>query len=441
MSHASLNVFQRLVRQWDGLHPYNAAQYAWLDTAALPADTAIAEAWRDAVEAMGIAAVSVIGRRYSYAHATRAPDAITVVDGSVTDYISREMNRPFSDSDCPLRPFIARGDDTTALGLTYRHWVADSCSIRMLMRRWLGRLFAVDDRPSAPRLHPPTYRSLFGPARAGWDLDTGLLSAARWSSKLKRVRRIEDAERFARLDVEFAPFDLPVGQLHRVRAAARRLGVTVNDIFLAGVAEACDAHVPVIKTFRRHDLALGTIVDLRPLSRSDLSETFGLFLGFTSVLLRPDDLASLRRLLHSVHHQTAHQKCNCVAQMSQLRMLAALAAGRILSPGALLRFYRKRVPLAGGISNVNLSRDWLARLHPTPLRRYVRVSPTGPMMPLVFTVTTLGDDLHFGMTRRTSLIDAAAAEAAAATFIGTVERVCQLAAAANPPVNAAPTGT
>ena len=61
-----------------------------------------------------------------------------------------------------------------------------------------------------------------------------------------------------------------------------------------------------------------------------------------------------------------------------------LLAGRLLKPDRAVHLYRKRVPLAGGISNINLSTTWASDYHPTPLLQYIRVSPTGPMMPLVF---------------------------------------------------------
>ena len=94
-------------------------------------------------------------------------------------------------------------------------------------------------------------------------------------------------------------------------------------------------------------------------------------------------------------------------------MLAGLAVSRLLPREKVVEFYRKRVPLAGGISNVNLNRTWAADFHPTPLLDYIRVSPTGPLMPLVFTPTTLGDHLHFGLTYRPALIPP--------------ERACQMA--------------
>ena len=81
-------------------------------------------------------------------------------------------------------------------------------------------------------------------------------------------------------------------------------------------------------------------------------------------------------------------------------MLLANAVKRLVPPHELYHFYRKELPLLGGVSNVNLNNTWAAKYHPGPLLEYLRISPTGPMVPLVFNLTTLGDRLHLSMTCR-----------------------------------------
>ena len=99
-----------------------------------------------------------------------------------------------------------------------------------------------------------------------------------------------------------------------------------------------------------------------------------------------------------------------------IRMTAGVAAGSLFGPQRLKNFYRKRLPLAGGVSNVNMNRSWACAFHPSPLLNYIRVSPTGPMMPVVFTTTTLGDRLHFGLTCRDSVVPPDRAQLLADTF-------------------------
>jgi hypothetical protein len=75
---------------------------------------------------------------------------------------------------------------------------------------------------------------------------------------------------------------------------------------------------------------------------------------------------------------------------------------------------------------VNLNRDWPAKFHPAPLLDYVRISPCGPMMPLVFTPTTLGDRLNVGLTCRESVIPRDRADSLFAVFLDRLQRFAQM---------------
>jgi hypothetical protein len=48
---------------------------------------------------------------------------------------------------------------------------------------------------------------------------------------------------------------------------------------------------------------------------------------------------------------------------------------------------------------------------------YLRISPTGPMVPLVFNLTTLGDRLHLSMTYREVLLEETQAAQMADAFL------------------------
>ena len=218
----------------------------------------------------------------------------------------------------------------------------------------------------------------------------------------------------------------PAGEIHDFRGAARRLGVTVNDLFLSAMAMVCAELAPISRNGKRPDVGLGTIVDLRPSSRVDLSNTFGLFLGFTSVIARPGDLADLSRLIQSIAAQNRLAKKTGVAQASPLRMAIGLMMGKIYSPRRLVEFYRKRMALAAGISNVNLTGSWLSDVAGQGVVEYVRVSPVGPMLPMVFTPTTLDDRFHVGLTYRSNLIDDERAEKILAAFFARLRQLSRL---------------
>jgi hypothetical protein len=343
---------------------------------------------------------------------------------SLTDFISDQLNLPFDRAGSPFRPFLCDGGDHHYAGVVYHHYAADSVSIRTVLREWFFRLH----QPALARTVPlrrAAYNPIFGPAAANWSVFDGVLSSARWAARNARVARVHHTGRHD-FHTRFSLHDLGPGLVTPLLACARRHNATLNDLFLAAAAQTCARHAPIKRSVRRPDLALGTIVDLRPYATRDLSDTFGLFLGFTSTVCRPRDFHDFPTLLRAVAAQSREQKRTRVPLFSPLRMAPGLVVGKVYGPKTLTEFYRKRVPLAGGISNVNLNRDWPARFHPNPLLDYLRVSPTGPMMPLVFTPTTLGQHLHFGLTYRTGLIaDERAREIAA--FFGDRVRALALA--------------
>ncbi len=409
MSAGKLNVFQRLVRQWDELHPYNAAQI--LQVRGIPDLDRWTNDWNRTLREMGLGRVRVYDGRFSVQelNGVLEPIHVRAIAGrcELEKHIAIELNHPFDAADdLPFRPFILFERDRYYVGVVYHHWIADSASIRMLLREWFLRQFD-PARARRERLHiaPRGYWHNFGPHRSRWELTEGLLSSVRWSSRFKRVRRIEIPE-FSKFEVRFSVHDLPAETMSAVKAFARDNHVTVNDVFLAAMAEACNRFVPVTETPKRQDLALGTIVDLRSRGTNDLSDTFGMFLGFTSVICRPDDLQNWSRLLQHIARQSASQKRTGVPEASMIRMFAGIVAAKMMGMNRekIINFYRKRIPLAGGISNINLNQSWAQDYHPDPLMQYIRVSPTGPMMPLVFTTTTLGGTLNFGLTYREAVI-------------------------------------
>jgi hypothetical protein len=247
------------------------------------------------------------------------------------------------------------------------------------------------------------YWNTIGPRHGGWSVAESLMDMTRRHVRLRRVQKIASSS-LADYDTRFQLIDARPGLITQIRAAARRRNVKVNDIILAALAEACAEHVPLQPRRNRRDVAVGSVVDLRPFGPPGLSNTFGLFLGVSNVICQPAELRDFDRLLYAVARQTRHQKNTGVAQASLMWMGAAMVIGSLSKPNELYHFYRKELPLAGGSSNVDLSRTWVADYHPAPLLEYIRISPTGPMTPLAVTTTTLNDQFHLGITHRTGLI-------------------------------------
>jgi hypothetical protein len=420
-STSTINVFQRLARQWDEIHPYNAAQI--LKLSGTPDLTALQDAWHDAMNDLGLGRVRSGDRHstffYECLNGEMTHYGVKPVPAgtSLEDYVSEQLNRRFDNSsEPPFRPFVLAENGHYYAGVIYHHWVADSVSIRTLLREWFIRLFDPSQARKTPvKLAEAGYRKFLmfeGPAAMG----RGLLSATRWASSLRRAQRVEIRGR-CDLSVRLAIRSAAPGTIDQLCQAARSRRVTVNDLFLASIAQVCERHVPLKRRPRRQSIALGAIVDLRPYLNGQLEDAFGLFLGFTNIVCRPHELRDPERLAQAIGAQSRKQKRFGIPQMSALRMMAGVTAGRMYEPKDRALFYQKHVPIAGGISNVNLNRCWATRYFPTPLLDYIRVSPTGPMMPLVFATTTLGRSLHFALTYRPSIVPPSQVDGVAKTFL------------------------
>jgi hypothetical protein len=420
-------VFQRLIRRWEEVHPYNAAQV--LKVTSLPELKCIERAWSEAMETSGLGRVQVDGTIFRHEQLNgeliRYPVRVLPEGSSLAQFVAAELNRPFADpGEPPFRPFVVKVPDSAAgepggghLGLIYQHWVADSVSIRLLLREWFVRIFDPSAARAAPVRHPKSgYWGLFDPFSGPSYAAEMAMSLLRRHRRYRRSRKVQTAGP-RDYPVRVLLRDAPAGLVETLQCRARREGVKVNDLFLAALADVCNRFVPAQHRANRPNLAVGSVVDLRPHADRSLTDTFGLFLGFTEVVCRPTELRDFPRLLRCVARQTTVLRSRGVGQENLIWMLLANAAKRFVPAQELYHFYRKELPLMGGISNVNLNNTWAAQYHPAPLLEYLRISPTGPMVPLVFNLTTLGDRLHLSMTFREVLLDEAKAAQMADAFL------------------------
>ena len=188
-----LNMFQRLVRTWEEVHPYNAAQV--LQFGGIPDVQAIQSAWHRALTALGLGRVRVEGTTFFYERLKEAHQCAVhsvPAETSLEDYLSEALNLPFSDDNQPpFRPFLIPTADAYYLGVVYRHWVADSVSIRGLIREWCATLF--DSTLSASRFPRPGqagYWRLYGPGNSEVRVNEAILGLFRAHMRLRTVRKV-----------------------------------------------------------------------------------------------------------------------------------------------------------------------------------------------------------------------------------------------------------
>jgi hypothetical protein len=386
--------------QWERLAPYNAAQA--MTVAGRFSREQVESAWREAIESLGVRDISCDG-------VGDTQDVVATINADLNANVAPRALKP-----------ALRSDDATTLLLTYRHLVADSASIRLVMRQWYACLVgdsslrfdrAVTSMRGDGSLLGTLLRNPIATAREA------SREFARWRA-MKRVARVQQSKLDLRAPVVHERRDLPAGSIARLLQAARHRNAKVNDLFVAAGAIACAEHLPMEHAHKRPDIAFGTIVDTRTHAPLD---AFGLSLGFLQTIfpdgaLRDGSLRDVERAIAIARDAAARARVLSDAKSSDLRLAFAERFCRKHSPIEMADFYRKRCPLVGGVSNVNLNADWPGRADPTTLLDYTRISPLGPMISVVFTPSTLGERLHYGFTWRSGLIDAATARAIAERF-------------------------
>jgi NRPS condensation-like uncharacterized protein len=391
---------------WSALHPYNAAHIYHL---AGPLDL---ESLRNAIREtylahdLGIAQLSDDGRSYRH-EMDLAPEVELVPGGpqadiSLAEHVSRQLNRPFERPTC--KPFrfsvVDAGPQSHYVAVSYDHWVADSVASRLLLRNVLGRYLhlAIPENDLPLDLYPGTYREVLGHRLHGLKLAGAAARAVGQSIRNRRARRVAcwPSTQWA---VNYHHYSIADGTAPRLRQFARSLGATVHDVVLAALGRAMAEFMPSRGKCR--DLALGSIVDSRGAAEVDLSQTVGAFLAYYLVRTRPSDSPNLAEAARRIAALTGPIKArqryvDSVVNMSLLNMTWPW-----LSENVRAHCLHHVLPMTGGISNVWVREPWIDQNRHAILD-YRRVAPTGPMVPLVITPTTLGDQMNMGVTYRTA---------------------------------------
>jgi hypothetical protein len=426
MNFVPYNAFQKVMRLWDEVHPYNAAQIMKLEGA--PDYQKLNDHWRSTLLRLGIGRIVMDGPRYAHLAWNGEPGSrfidVAQPTSKLEEYLTTEINRPFVGPEyCPFRPFVIHENDAHFVGVIYHHWPADSGSIKTLLREWFRSIYDPANIRTTPLLIPDKgYWHYFGPDVAKWNLFEGVLSLLRYRARFSRVRQCPIGEHDD-FTVNISLHPQADGLADRLLAAARKMGYTVNDIFLAAMAETMHAHGVNQQTFDRDELGLGTIVDLRMLAEQNMDDIFGMFLGFTNTIVRRQDLDDWPRLLARIANQTSFQKRTRASQASILRMAGGLAESHFLPARKWIDLYRQRMPMAAGISNINMNRHWTAEYCPSPIIEYIRIAPTSALLPFTFGTTTTGKKFNITMTRQVCYFDEMAGKRILESFLNRINSI------------------
>jgi hypothetical protein len=404
-----LNAFQRVMRHWSELHPYNATHtYKIAGPLRLAAlEEALAETYIR--NGLGIVEVSPDGLSYQY-HTDPNPSVEVIpagedADRSLESHVSKELNHPFERPRCrPIRfGVIEIGPHAHYIVVAYDHWTADSVAARLIMQRVLGRYCGLEmpenERPL--ELYPGTYREVFshrlGRARLG---AAALKTLGQWLHD-RGAARVGYALT-NQMSINFQLHRTRPGTVTQLREFARPLDATVHDVILAALGRAMMEFLPSRVVRRGRDMLLGTIVDTRPDSREDLSDSLGTFLAYYPARVARQHSASLAELTTHIAGLTRPIKARRSYLNSLLNMRFVSSLWGHLNESARPHFMRNVLPMAAGVSNVCLRNTWMNGCGANHVLEYIRGASTGPALPLVLSPTTLGQQLNVGVTYRTA---------------------------------------
>lgn len=411
-----LNSFQKTMLQWNHLHAYNAVHVVRLAGALdLPQLTGVIN---DIVAQRGLTHLTLDLQRQTFDYGGGSGELpIQVITGrgeplaSLTAEMERQLNTAFdlSGDFNPFRFFVVPEAGSFLLGLVYFHAVADAESIVLLLRELAAAYAGTVAREQAEPLehYPKSYDNLLRhqPQVIGRRL-LGLPDQAR---KLRSSLRVpasdpENMRNGLRL------FTLGREDLQGLVVTAKAWQVTVNDVLLAALMSSV-ARLAGNRgaSGRRKNISLGCIVNIRKDLGVDSPRTFGLFLGSFLVTHAVPEGISLQQLASELRDQTSAIKRQRLYLGTPWELALARRLLAFFSPNQRKKFYQKNYPLWGGVTNMNLNSLW-PTVEATPTPDYFRAVCTGPVTPLVLSVTTVGDHANLGLTYRTGIFLEAALE-------------------------------
>ncbi len=415
--------------QWNELHPYNAVHV--VQVPAILDLKRLRDLIQRTLESHGLTGLTLDRERggYHYHGGPADGEIVTMAGGdhdqtALADEIRRQLNAAFALGERinPFRFFVVAASESFSLGVAYFHAVAGAESLVLLMQdivnAFLGRVERGLSRPV--ELYPDSY--------GGWlrrhpgVLFRKLASLPGLFRGLRRSCRpcYRDAQDMSN---GFALFSLTSEDLHRLTTAGKSWGFTLNDLFLALLLKslsplAADRY----QASRRHQLSVGSIVNIRKDLGVDSRRTFGLFLGSFVVTHAVPEGISVKALAADVHRQTLRIKQTSRYMGTPVDLACARAMLSFLSISRKRKFHQKYYPLWGGVTNMNLNTLWPQSAGEQPVD-YLRAVSTGPATPLVLSITTVRDVVNIGLSFRTTVFSPADIERVKSEFLNLLKHL------------------
>ncbi len=410
-----------MMRRWEQLHPVNAVQIAWLNRTI----------GRDAV----YGAADRVFRRLAHgpaqsaAHRPSSPDRR---DGGriefelqhrpfvgdwrtvLQDAVTNELNRRYDDGEPPWRVLLfesPRFGQFLALG--YRHVIADARSIALVLHEIIRHAIAPAAGPSGfeAEHRPESLWDLY-PAEFRWQRMPSMVwhhVRELWASRQAFRPPCDDP---GDLRMEFRIHgDVPLMSL---KAAARRHDATVNDLIFAAILEWLTYRFPPVGRGRRPDLTVAALADLTGRSASPLPRAFGQYLSQFAVRLAVAPGAPFDEIVRQAARgsQAAKQVGPLIDCARGFELIAKLWdwIPLVRRPN----FLPALIPLLAGVSNVHLGAVAKDPRAASAIGSYFRGTCVTNVLPMMLSLTTVGDSCTLTTTHRPAVFSSADMAALAA---------------------------
>lgn len=412
-----LNTFQRLMRQWTELAPYNAGTLLHIAGAA---DLA---RWQGSaqqlIDEIGLGAPVFV-----------EPDLVqfepprSVVVDQFSDLIEktrRELNRPFLAGELPIRFFVCPGENETHwFGIIFDHWLTDGGTIAEMVVRLVVRYA----QPTAGLGFPPhrlfdgRWEDLFAGKIPPTDPVSSLREAARVRSEHREVNPL-GATWATNFETHFLQKKWPIGLWESIKRRAQQWGGSGHDLILAVLAQELSRE--------GEEISLASVIDIRAEAEQPVAGLLSQFVSFYTNVIGEIQAVSLAELVVTIAEKNRRAK----KEGRALRNLGALESARLgweraATPEEKAGQFHQLAPLVAGVSHMNVTRlhreigrslrttmgQEISYNEASPLLDATVVSPTGPLTPLLITINKLRpESVMMGCSYRTGAYsDAAAAD-------------------------------
>ncbi len=413
--------------EWSGWHPYNAVHGVRLP--GFPDRERLRGAIGSTLEQWGLVGLEVdpSGRTCRFQGGGEEPELRSVggpdaPEALLAAEVARQLNTPFPPAGRfdPFRFFLISGPESFWLGLAYFHVVADAESIVFLLQK-VARVYVGTHGPDSSGrvdLYPrrPDHLVLRRPIVLA-------RTVAALPAHIRNIRRSSRPSYQAPTDFNngFALFSIPSAELRALMKAGKDWEVSFNDLVLALLLKSLSNLAPAgRRTDRRSRISVGTIVNIRKDLGLEGRPAFGVFLGSFIVTHEVPKGIGVKELALEIRERTLRVKRGKLYLGMSLELAAARLALRFFSTERGKKFYPKFFPLWGGVTNMNLNILWerpAGQLAPD----YFRAVSTGPVTPLVLSVTTAGEVANVGLSYRTTVYSKAQIETFQSGFLAALK--------------------